>query len=443
MYKKIIVSKLFLFAAAFSLTILLAFCSKDENPIDSNQQYSQIDGRLTGGSGFNKLLKNSSAEGIEGATVTVYKVEADGSLNSVSNGTVQTDAQGNFSIQTTANAESNLLVECVKGSSKWQAIVSGEVKYGQTTHCPPINDETTEEAKTYSRVKSEGKSSTVTYSDIRMIINAQLAQQIKADESIRAQVISALETAANARLSYLLSSDVSASSSQLQAVVNADAQAQVNYDNDLYVSNDSQASAEVAYSNYCNTMISAYTNTGLKVESAAKAIQIAAKAFVKAMVSANSQTKSACEQSSAKISAYFIAKALEENFKAMGATQAQINAVITAGAALKSTIVTSTTESERANAFVKYHDDVLVQLKAAMNSYAQAITTADSAINSAAGAKAILISSLNVAASPALIVQAYLTFFGAVQTVVQTALSNATQAQVNSATQALILANIY
>ncbi len=443
MAKKNFIPKYFLLTLVFFLAIFLISCSKDDNPADSNQQYSQVDGRLTGDSGYNKLMKTSSAEGIEGAAVAVYRVEANGNLTSVSKGSVQTDAQGKFTIQTTANAESNLLVECTKGTSKWQAIVSGEVKYGQTTHCPPINDETTEEAKTYTRIKAEGKSSTIAYSDVRMMINSQLAAQLKSDESVRVQVIAALEAAASARLAYLLSADAGASSTQLAAVIAADAQAQAAYDNDLYNSNDSQSGADNGYSNYCNTMLAAYTSTGLKIESAAKAIQIAAKAFVKAMVSASVQTRSACEQSSSKISAYFIARAQEENFRAMGATQAQITAVINAGSTLKSTVTASASETERTNAFIKYHDAVVAQLKAAMSAQADAITVSDSLINASTGAKGELNASINAATTPELVVQAYLTFFGTVQTVVRTALSTATEAQINSVTQALILANIY
>lgn len=443
MAKKNFIPKYFLLTLVFSLAIFLISCSKDDNPADSNQQYSQVDGRLTGDSGYNKLMKTSSAEGIEGAAVAVYRVEANGNLTSVSKGSVQTDAQGKFTIQTTANAESNLLVECTKGTSKWQAIVSGEVKYGQTTHCPPINDETTEEAKTYTRIKAEGKSSTIAYSDVRMMINSQLAAQLKSDESVRAQVIAALEAAARARLAYLLGVDAGASSTQLAAVIAADAQAQAAYDNDLYNSNDSQSGADNGYSNYCNAMLAAYTSTGLKIESAAKAIQIAAKAFVKAMASASVQTRSACEQSSSKISAYFIARAQEENFRAMGATQAQITAVINAGSTLKSTVTASASETERTNAFIKYHDAVVAQLKAAMSAQADAITVSDSLINASTGAKGELNASINAATTPELVVQAYLTFFGTVQTLVRTALSTATEAQINSVIQALILANIY
>lgn len=75
------------FAVLIFPVMLLIFygCSEDDNPADSNTgNTAKIEGRVTGSSGFSKINSLNKTSGIEGAAVTVAKVQANGSLSTVS-----------------------------------------------------------------------------------------------------------------------------------------------------------------------------------------------------------------------------------------------------------------------------------------------------------------------------------------------------------------------
>jgi len=95
-----------------------------------------------------------------------------------------------------------------------------------------------------------------------------------------------------------------------------------------------------------------------------------------------------------------------------------------------------------ADAFVQYHTSIKSQLKVTLSSYAATIETVDTSINEAASAKAILNTSLNGTILLDAIINAYVTFFNSVKTSTQVALVGASSAQVNAASQILILANM-
>lgn len=425
-------------------TSIFYSCSINDNPVDSGQSsnYSTIEGRLSGNSGFNKLAKISSTEGIEGATVTVARVNANGSLTTVSNGSVQTDTQGKFVIQSNANTENNLMVICTKGSSEWKAIVSGSVNRGSKTYCPPVNEETTEEAVIYSEVQSQGKSNLISYADIRMFINAEIAAKVKTDQTLRAKIISSLESSGSARIQFLSSSSVGATTTQMQAIASANVQAQSEIDSYLYLHDDSQLSYDAANEQYSTTLVGVYISSGLKAESCAKTIELSLKALVKASTGVNSDSRDSFERSCARIKAYFFAKVNEEQFRSTGASQSQISAVVTAGVNLKTSIKVATTLSQMNNAFIAYHNSLVTQFKTYLSVRAQTIDSIEASINNVAGVKATLNSSLSLAISSQMVVNAYIEFFNAVKLLVQSSMGTATQAEINNTTEILVLANI-
>jgi hypothetical protein len=183
-YKYIVLFFILLFAVA---------CSEDNNPVDSGMNSSgtsKISGRVDGNQGFSKI---SSVQGVEGAAVTVARVKADGSLETVSNASVQTDAEGKFTVETDVENEDHLVVVATKGSSEWKAVVSAEVKHNTTVYCPPMSDETTAEAEVYAEAKVEGKTNIVFYSEIQTYVDSDVAAEMKSDANLKTQIVAALE----------------------------------------------------------------------------------------------------------------------------------------------------------------------------------------------------------------------------------------------------------
>lgn len=150
----------------------------------------------------------------------------------------------------------------------------------------------------------------------------------------------------------------------------------------------------------------------------------------------------AMKKSSAEVKARFLSMANEAKFEALGAADAQINVVVSAGVTLRSSIDAAATVSDVDAAFSAYHDTIVDQLRVTLDSEAEAVTTIDSSINSSTGAKATLETALSAPASTGQVVDAYVTFYEAVKTSVDSSLSALSSAEAETAAEILILANM-
>lgn len=424
----------------------IAGCSNSDNPVDSGNQTAKIEGRVTGGSGFYKegsLQKSDAMQDVQGAVVTVSRIKADGSLEVVSKASVETDVNGHFTVETNANNESNLLVEAVKGSSKWRAVVSAKTNSSSTITCPPVDDESTEEANVYIRIKARGKASSVNYADVKTYINADVAAQIKSNVITEDQAAASIEAEAEARAKAYSESSINVTSAQAQTIADAKTNAEVQLESRLYSSGNSDTEVENAQYAYLDAVINAYVQAGLSSDTYAKVITMSSQAMVNTSASLNSNARFAIEKSAAKIKAYITAKATEKQFQDAGADQSRMNAVVNAGVALRASIKGSQNSSDIDNAFVAFHSGIKTQLTAMMSTNATVINTVDSTINSSAGARAVLNLALSTAVTADAVVNAYAAFYSSVKTLVEGSLSSASSAEVKAATSTMILVNAY
>ncbi len=93
-----------LLAATAAGMFLVTGCWQDPSSSADNGASggATIEGQVTGELA---LAKRASGQvGLEGATVTVVRLKADGSFETVSKAEVKTDAKGHFSLQTTVEA---------------------------------------------------------------------------------------------------------------------------------------------------------------------------------------------------------------------------------------------------------------------------------------------------------------------------------------------------
>lgn len=418
-------------------------CSDDDNPADSgNGNPAKIEGRVVGTSGFSKTNGLNKTSGIEGAVVTVAKVQSNGSLSTVSNASVVTNAEGKFIVETNSVNERNLVVVAAKGTSEWKAVVSSSTNAGSTSTCPPLSDETTAEADVYARVIANGKGNVVTYSDIQYYIDSEVAAEIKGNATLINQVAAALNAEAEAKAKACADSYFQVSSTAIQSINNAKAQAQAQLEASLYAAGESQSSYDAAFETYQQAIINAYVNAGVEKSKCAKIIEISSDEMIRASASLSAQAKLALRKSSAKRKAYACRRAQEEECDSAGAQPAQKNAVINAGINLEASIDAASSADGIDAAFETYHNAVIEQLRITLNTHAAVITSIDASINSTAGLRAVLLTSLAAAVSTEAVVDAYTTFYNNVKTLVESQMSTATSAQIRAATEVLVLANM-
>ncbi len=424
----------------FTITIFLAACSDDDTPSGSEGNPSKVSGRISEPSSSSMALAKSGS--VEGAVVTLAQVQADGSLKTVSNQSIQTDVSGKFVVETNLSGTKNLIVVAEQGTTKWKAIVSAEVKSGTTVYAPPLNEESSAEADIYIKVVSEGHSNEVSEADLKLLLNAEAAAQINGNANAETQFIGAVRTKSQAAAQAANNTYFGFTSSQVQTMTTARSEACANLDADLYMSGDTDNEIEEGHKNYESAVLSAYASNNITATVYSELTRMELSAFTNAAASMETEAQFALVKNYFMRYSLVISSAMSQQFQAAGAASAQLNAVSSAGTTLYASIKNCTNENQIDDAFVQYHSTIKSQLSVTLNTYASSIDTLDATINASGSTKTILKAALNIGATANAIVDAYVVFYNSIKTSTQTALTGATSAQINAASHILILANM-
>lgn len=428
------------------LLFVLTSCSKDSNPVDSGGANAKVTGKVTGDSGLYKSLQKSSGTesnlGVSGATVILAQVQADGSLKTVSTQSVQTDVSGNFTVETNLSGTSNLVVAATKGTSQWKAVVYSQVNSNTTVYCQPVNTQSTTHADVYSQIVTSGQANAVSTADLQMYLNSSVAAQINSSTTARSQFVSCLTSESQVRAQASNQTYFGISSSQMQTIENARAQASAAFQSSLYNHAESPSSASQDFQTYQSTCIAAYTSASVKLETCAKLLRVSSRAYITQCSQMSSTASFFATQSINAYLAVAIRSSAESKFQETGASSVQVSAVTNAGVTLSSSIASATTISQINDAYVQYHNSVIAQLKLTFSAQANIIDTIEANINGVGGAKAVLNSAMSASISSDVVINSYITFFNSVKTLVQTSLSGASSTQVNAAAEIFMTMNM-
>lgn len=213
-------------------------------------------------------------------------------------------------------------------------------------------------------------------------------------------------------------------------------------DEELYRSNDTEIDKETVNNNYANSVLAVYASNNVNSRVYAELLRIGMASYNSASASINSQVRFATAKSFYLHYSLILNHSMKQQFQAVGASAAQVNTVNSAGLSLYAAIKNSSNQEEINNAFVQYHSNIKAQLKVVLSAYSTLIDAIDATINANTGAKVVLSSSLNTSITSNAIINAYISFFNSVRTTTQAALTTASSAQVNAASQILILINM-
>jgi hypothetical protein len=432
------------FTILLTVSIIFTACSNDDNPLAPGGSTAKVAGRISSSNGLEKVMSQSgnnetSFSSIQGAAVVLAQVQADGSLKTVSTQSVQTDASGKFVLETNLHGAENLIVVATQGEAELKAIVSSKVQTGSTVYSPPLTAESTTESNLYIKLVAQGKATLIDATDLKILLNAQGALHIRGNASAEAEFIKALEAQSQTYVSASSNSHFGLTNSQIQAMTNARAEAKANLDAALYNSSDSELETENVINDYD---IYVFANSTINSAVYAELVRIGATAFINATVNLSANGRLAVMQSYCKRYAFVLSVAMKQQFQAAGASDTQINAVVSAGTTLYNTLRTSVSYDQMVNAFAQYRLAVKSQLKLVLSSHATSIEAIDTSINGTASAKTILNASIIGSISSDLIINAYVAFFNSVKSTTQAALVGASSAQVNASSQIMILANM-
>lgn len=431
--------KLFIAGAVIIASLFFTSCS-DDNPAEPMGSNAKVAGRISPSSGLQKASSSFALDGVQGATVILAQAQADGSLKTVSTQSIQTDASGRFLVETNLSGTGNLIVIAAKGTSELKAIVSAKVQSGTTVYAPPLTEESTAEANIYLKLVGQGHSADFDGGELKLILNANVAAYLQQNPQAEIDFMSAFRVSGQAIIRASGNSHFGMTSSQLQAILQAKTEAEAGFDNSLYNSSDTEAEKDTCRNNYERSVLSAYS--GSSAYTYAELMRIGVTAFLNSTASMNSDLKLAIAKSLYARYAFVLNYAMQQQFQAAGASEAQLNTVASAGTSLSASIKGAMDLNEISQAFVQYRSKVKAQLQITLSAFAAVIETIDTVLNGTISAKSTFNASIAGTTSVDAIINAYVTLFTAVKTAAQTSLTGASTAQVNAASQILILANM-
>ncbi|MCF7808948.1 MAG: hypothetical protein K9M49_04740 [Candidatus Marinimicrobia bacterium] len=427
---------------SLGLIAIMMVVACDSNPTgteNTTTDYAVVRGKVDQSSAA-KLAKSA-----DGSTVAyLAEVQADGSMKLASRDSVTVNADGTFELETQATNDEYLVVVVDNGQDQKKSTVNKPPHGERPVYTKPVNDESTEESNTWMQVIAEGKTEAVTYSDIDMLIDSDVAAQIKAGNVSSADIAMQIETSNESRKQILVDDFEATTTAQLDATVTAQANAQADLDEALYSAN-SEAEIQAALQAQWAAYVQAYEDAGVDASMYAKAEQAAVASGeheMSASGQANAQARFELKQRTRMRLANMLQASVAAGFEALDADTVQINSATQAGLNLQADLNAAQSTQEITAAFQTYHDSIIAGLSTSFGLESNLISSIDAGINGTTGLKATLSSSLSITTSTQAIINAYLTFYNGIRTLVETTLSAHSQAEIDATVKICILANL-
>lgn len=390
---------------------------------------------------------------VEGAAVTAYRVDSDGSLKLVSEAAATTDAKGHYALTVEADlaVDSQLVVEAEADATViGRAALSGIFAADATVTAPPIDAYGTVIADAYVDARASGSvDATVAPATFELFISPAVAAEISASAAYESDISTTARAAAAAIASWRATATAAGAGAQdvnTGFELAAEAAVDLNARLDAAASDDAR---DAALAWYADAFASAQADAGITADIAAQAAIAAAEAATayagtlsaeaKAHLAAQVATLKADLAAAAMASAAVSADVKAETDAAHADLVADIEAAASAGADAEANI---------ADAWIAYRDRVAAAVEASLGqseaAFDQVTAELHTAATTAATAWAALALSLDVSAAADLAASTVIDFYATATSSAQVQLLTAAGANETSANAALaVLATAY
>ncbi|MDQ3002801.1 MAG: hypothetical protein M3Y08_16255, partial [Fibrobacterota bacterium] len=250
---------------------------------------------------------------LSGADVQVARVNADGSLEFITNVSGKTDAQGGFTLNTDTKLPDSVVVVVTSGESKLMVVIDSA-----TVKPVEVGAETTVETRIFQQIVKDGKTAIVTADEIKAHVDSGLAASIKGNDSAIAIIMLSLEIAAKAQGKFLMDSGLGLSAASISLIGSARAEAQTRLEADLKAAAGSVVSIKAAYDVYHKTVVDAYVKVGLDAQAYARSQQVYAQTLAKFTVGLAAEAKFSLIKSAHIQAAHALRTAAEAQVTAAG-----------------------------------------------------------------------------------------------------------------------------
>ncbi|MTI88059.1 MAG: hypothetical protein FH748_08835 [Balneolaceae bacterium] len=421
------------------LTVMIAAlgfaCSDNGSQTDSQLT---VNGRVDGADGAQK----AKVANTESTIVTAARVTSSGSFETIEGTQTETDASGNFQLHVDAEAAQHIAIVAENEGQQWRGYITSEVSNGQFVTIKPIDSESTAETKVFAEVVASGSADIVQKSDIEAIVSSNSSASIMSSSSAVSTIAAGLETAAEARVEYYNEKMDSEAQSSLEQTYDLLVDAQLQLESELE-SSTTVEQEEASYEVFFESTINAFMSAGLNEEQTAEVVEMWGRIYTNSVISASTEIENDARANASIIASLAIDNAVQTEAKAAGMSDSSIQAIIDAGAQLKSDIKASAgVESNIEAAFKAYHDEVRATMENDSSMSATLVVNVDTAINASGGFKSIFETSISGVFKSDVVVDIYSNFFANIKSKVESEASDMSQAKVESVSKLFILINL-
>lgn len=422
------------YSLIFSILILVS-CS--DSGVD-NHAPATVKGRVDGDNTRQKVTS------VEGATVTMGTIQSDGTISTINNVEAETSADGSFQLNFDPTIANRFIITATKDANKWRGYINSEVESGSELIIKPINNESSAEADVFAQLVASGHADEVLRSDIESAINSDAAVEINSTASTAAHFATAIYNSAKARAEFFANEVEGDAMAKLAAVKSAMLSAQASFESNLHSSTSLEA-YNTAYEAYLDARLNAYTSAGVKIERAAKSIEMESRLLLNSLKNTSVAARNAARAQTSLFVAMATDAAIQAQAEASGMSQSTKNQIAQAGVKLKSDIRAALgVKSEVEAAFETYKEEVKTALENDGSVEASVIADIDASINANAGSKAVFESAISTVTDASVAIDIYNTFFSTVRSTVESEFDAGTSdSKIEAVYEMMLLINLY
>lgn len=391
----------------------------------------------------NGVVDSTREKAVSGAFVTAMRVEADGELTALSEGTETTDGEGRYrlSVELSGESETDVIITAESAGESGSVMVSGLLEADGEVTAAPIDVETSAETDVYLEARGSGSWDDETHSRsmLRASISAELAAdlQLVREDGEEGEYDAEVETTADAVVSgmtawYLSLTHESGGSDEedIDAALDAIADAQIELDAALDEATSTEEEEEAADA-YAEAVLDAYAEVDVGLDQLVLAVQATAEASGTYAAELGEEAVDSAMADIAISEAFFVRAVVDAGFAALeadGEVSTEVFASIeAAGDALEASIEAAgeagaDAEADIEAAWEAYSAEIEAEIDAVIAAAGvatvTAYTTVEATIDTAASALVSALGALSASAAIELTaeatVEAFVTFYAAV-----------------------------
>ena|GEM_PF-3779708 len=431
-------------AALFILLPMLVSCNSNLTN-STNANVSTVNGRIGEPLPSQSGSQSSSSTNLGGATVRLNLLRNDGSLEDISNQSVQTKSNGSFQITTNRSGIRNTIITVKQNGTTFKSVISDAIHHGIIITSPPVTRETTAKTNTYLDAEAQlnGSVDTVHYSDIQSLMNIRTSRKIYGDStSVEILAHGIIQWTSAHKLAFK-SSIIGASDKQLKNIAQSKAVVTAQLQRALYNAGTDTNAIIGAYNAYYQGVFSAYVNNGISLTQMIEGNETANTALINNTSNIKQGIQFTLEQNGTGVLSSAIGLVDKTALNNLGAKTATVDSALSAVNHFQTQLTKATSEDSLKASITSYHDSVIKIMEEVLTQNATGIADVDDSINSQNGLKAQLKTSLRNQTSPQMIVQTYAAYFDAIDKLMKNKSGISNSSTLQAATKLMIVNNIY